>query len=218
MQNIFVEIEKWMDSYLLQICMALMATVLTLYDDDIIIVFKKRLRNQTFMVRVTVFVLMCAIVFGVLTVVGAELLVKFLRPLGVGYWLIILVGAFIIVGIAELRKNYIIESNENFIPATRKKFELDHDQLTPHEDVRLLAWIKDRRKKGKEVTLKEECYFLLEPEEDSDFEHYLFNSSDDEFLEKLPYFASLMNDEDFNQMFQKIPNRIGKLRREGKLR
>jgi cytochrome c biogenesis protein CcdA len=108
MQELAANIKEWLDPWMLEICMAFMATVLTLYDDDITIVFKKRLKNHPFLVRVSVFVVLCAFVYGFLTVVGAKAMATvFSKAVPPIYWIPLIVAAFFVVGLLAERKKQI---------------------------------------------------------------------------------------------------------------
>ena len=108
MNEIGASIKDLLSPWMLEICMAFMATVLTLYDDDITIVFKKRLQNHPFLVRVSVFIVLCAFVYGFLTVVGASWMAKiFERVVPPIYWIPLILAAFFVVGLLAERKKQI---------------------------------------------------------------------------------------------------------------
>jgi len=88
-----------------QITTAMTGSLLVIFGDDVIRIVKNQVRHRHFIVRTIVFVLLCAFGFGMLAVFIAPGLANLLRYLGDRYVVLVVVGAFVWIGMmAERRK------------------------------------------------------------------------------------------------------------------
>ena len=97
---------NWMRNGLFSIAMAIVATLLTIYGGH----FNKAVRDLTkkypFMVRLMIFVCLCAFGYGLLTLLAAKLLCNMLGGLNNHALAPVVILIFIVIGfIAERKKN-----------------------------------------------------------------------------------------------------------------
>ncbi len=107
MTDVFVSFGNWLARYMHYISLAIVATLIFVYGADMNRFVKKHVRRKHFLVRLTVFVLVCAFGFGAATVFGVSVLNRAL--LGVRRALVGPVVLLIFLGIGFLaeRKNHM---------------------------------------------------------------------------------------------------------------
>ncbi len=93
--------------YLWQVSFAIVATLLVIYGADINGAVKKRIQRFNFVIRVMIFMLVCAFGYGFVTILLAKLLKECLDHLGGVYLAAVVCAFFFIVGILAERKRQI---------------------------------------------------------------------------------------------------------------
>lgn len=89
------------------ISMAMVATCLAVFGNDINGAIRKRIRNCNFFVRALIFVMVCAFGYGLFTVVLASILTGLLAEFGNILLAPAVVAVFVLVGILAERKKQI---------------------------------------------------------------------------------------------------------------
>ena len=87
--------------------MVQIATVLVIYSGEIDRYFRKILKPNPFLVRITGFILLNAFGYGGVTILGARPLRAFYLQMGPSIRVPVLFAAFIIIGIVAERKKHI---------------------------------------------------------------------------------------------------------------
>ena len=101
----FIRLSQWMDPYLIEVCMAQVATFLVIHSGELDKYFRKLLKPTPFLVRVTGFVLLNAFGYGIVTIFGARVLTSFYWQIGSSGRVPVIISVFILIGIlAERRK------------------------------------------------------------------------------------------------------------------
>jgi hypothetical protein len=93
--------------YLQQVALAIVATLLFIYGEDLNAVIKRSMQRYHFLVRVFIFMLVCAFGYGLLTIFLTMLVAQFLASLDATYLVPTILGFFFIVGILADRKKQI---------------------------------------------------------------------------------------------------------------
>ena len=97
----------WIRPYVGQIAVAIVATLLVIYGEDINAAIKKRLQKNHFLIRVLIFILVCAFGYGALSVLLTKLLTLFLDRLDSFQFVIVLTLFFFVMGILAEHKKHI---------------------------------------------------------------------------------------------------------------
>ena len=103
----FIKLSQWINPYLIELCMAQIGTFLVIHSGQLDKYFRKLLKPNPFLVRVTGFVLLNAFGYGVVTIFGARLLARFYLQIGGSVRVPVLFAVFILIGILAERKNQI---------------------------------------------------------------------------------------------------------------
>ena len=93
--------------YMHHVALAIVATILVIYGEDINAMIRAQIKQYNFFVRIFVFVLVCAFGYGMLTIFLTVLVRKFLAQLSPVYLISVLAGFFFILGILAERKKQI---------------------------------------------------------------------------------------------------------------
>lgn len=93
--------------YLQQVALAIVATLLFIYGEDLNALIKRQIQSYNFLIRVFIFMLVCAFGYGALTIGLTMVVARFLANLDSVYLIPILLGFFFIVGILAERKKQI---------------------------------------------------------------------------------------------------------------
>ncbi len=107
MVDILCGLSNFMKPHFVTIGVALTATVLILYGNDINRAVKTVLRRWHFMPRVLLFVAICSFGYGGATILGGTLFYNIIRQLSPAYQSPIIMLLFIGVGILAERKNHV---------------------------------------------------------------------------------------------------------------
>lgn len=107
MIEVLGKISQWLSGYYTEMSLMLMATILVVYGDIINKHVKQLLAPRHFLIRTTLFILLCAFGYGALTLYGAPFVLHIIKFLpwylqGVGF-----IGAFMLIGILAERRRYI---------------------------------------------------------------------------------------------------------------
>lgn len=105
--DFLVMLSSWVRPYLSEIGFAMMATLLVIYGNDITAVLKKQIGGLQFFVRLTVFILFCALGFALLANYLTPMLTDLLASTG-DVWLgVAVIGAFYVIGLLAQRRGAI---------------------------------------------------------------------------------------------------------------
>jgi hypothetical protein len=107
MAEIMASISKWMEPKMVYICLAIVATLLSIFSGDINGQVRKLLKGSHFMVRFGAFVLLCAFGYGMLTVFAASLLRQMLLGLDRVWMAPMVVLCFVVIGLLAERRNHV---------------------------------------------------------------------------------------------------------------
>lgn len=97
----------WIAAHLPTICTVVTTTLLVIFGDDINGFVKSRVQGHGFLVRTAVFAALCAVGYGLLTVVGAAAVRAALLYAGPEYLTWSVLAAFVIMGLLAERRNYM---------------------------------------------------------------------------------------------------------------
>ncbi|MCG5530922.1 DUF3392 domain-containing protein [Halorhodospira halochloris] len=97
----------WVNGYASEVALALVATLLVLYGDDINRTFARSVRPYPWIVRVISFVLMCAFGYGAITVLVTPLIAEAIVSIEARWVGLLTIIAFIAIGTLAERKRYI---------------------------------------------------------------------------------------------------------------
>jgi len=97
----------WLRPYQYQLALAFIATLLVLFGNDINRQIKKLLNGQHFIVRLVVFVLVCAFGYGLATVWLTSILAQQLAKIPNLYFMPVCLGVFILLGLYAQKQRQI---------------------------------------------------------------------------------------------------------------
>ena len=103
----FVKLAGLLQPYLFETCIAQVATLLVIYSGEIDRYFRKLLKPNPFIIRVTGFVLLNAFGYGLVAIGVGGLLKKFYEQIGSPVRVPMIFAVFIIIGIVAERKKHI---------------------------------------------------------------------------------------------------------------
>ena len=102
-----IESGQWFRPYQFQAAMAIIATLLVLFGHEINGWIKSLLKNQNFVIRSVIFVLVCAFGYGLATVWLTSLLSAQLVKIPNLYVLPLVIGIFIVLGMYAQKQKHI---------------------------------------------------------------------------------------------------------------
>jgi len=105
--ELFNDLGHWFRPYQYQSALAIIATVLVIFGNDINSAIKKLVVRQHFIVRTSVFILVCAFGYGLLTVWLTSLLAQQLAKLPDLYLLPVVFTVFFTLGIYAQKQRHI---------------------------------------------------------------------------------------------------------------
>lgn len=103
----FVKLAGLLQPYLFETCIAQVATVLVIYSGDTDRYFRKLLKPNPFIIRVTGFILLNAFGYGLVAIGVGGLLKQFYEQIGAPVRVPVIFAVFIIIGIVAERKKHI---------------------------------------------------------------------------------------------------------------
>jgi len=107
MNELLIESGQWFRPYQYQCALAIIATVLVIFGNDINQAIKQGVKKQHFLIRTLVFIFVCAIGYGLMTVWLTELLSAQLAKISNLYIVPIVVGVFIALGMYAQKQRHI---------------------------------------------------------------------------------------------------------------
>jgi len=107
MQEVLIQLGQSFRPYQYQCALAIVATVLVIFGNDINSAIKQLVRKQHFIVRTLVFVLVCAVGYGLVTVWLTELLSQQLAKIPSQYILPLVASIFIALGMYAQKQRHI---------------------------------------------------------------------------------------------------------------
>ncbi|MDO6427728.1 DUF3392 domain-containing protein [Thalassotalea sp. 1_MG-2023] len=107
MIELLTSLGQWFRPYQYQTALAIIATILVLFGNDINGALKHMIRKQHFVVRTLVFIVVCAFGYGLLTVWLTALLAKQLSSIPTVYIVPSVVLIFVVLGIYAQKQRHI---------------------------------------------------------------------------------------------------------------
>ncbi|WP_430460870.1 DUF3392 family protein [Thalassolituus sp. LLYu03] len=101
--SLITEFSAYVRPHTDDIALALIATLLVIFGDTINDLARHLVRRQPVWLRVLVFIALCTFGYGMLSVWLTPLLESYLRTLSAGVFLLVVGGAFVLVGILAER-------------------------------------------------------------------------------------------------------------------
>ena len=98
---------QWMRLYLPHIVMALVATLLIVYGENVNALVRRWIGGWNFFMRVFIFVLLCSFGYGLLATALSQMFLKMFQGINNLYLALVVVVIFIVVGILAEKKNQI---------------------------------------------------------------------------------------------------------------
>lgn len=105
--NLNLQLAQHMHSYLSDIALAIVATCLVVYGNNLNEMIKRIVSSWMFIVRVLSFILMCTFGYGLLTVWLQPLLETLLRYIDLPYLPIAILSIFCLLGVLAERKEHL---------------------------------------------------------------------------------------------------------------
>jgi undecaprenyl pyrophosphate phosphatase UppP len=105
--NLFNELGQWCRPYQYQVALAIIATLLVVFGNDINGSIKKMLSKQHFIVRIVIFILICTFGYGLLTVWLTNLLAAQLASIPTVYLAPTISGTFILLALYAQKQRHI---------------------------------------------------------------------------------------------------------------
>jgi hypothetical protein len=102
--GILLKLSAWMRPYLSQIATAMMVTLLVIYGSSVNRAVKKHISHHNFLIRLIVFVLLCAFGYGAVMALATPILAQYLSRLRGIYLSPVVILSFLFIGILAERK------------------------------------------------------------------------------------------------------------------
>lgn len=97
----------WMKSYLNEIVLSMVATLLVIYGNDIMLFFKKQIGGLKLFLRITLFVAFCAFGFAFLTSFLTPLMSQTIGQVDKLWLPFIVIASYYLIGLAAQKKGMI---------------------------------------------------------------------------------------------------------------
>lgn len=107
MTMIIRDFSRWLHGHLMYISVALIATLMSLFTDEMNRFFKRLTKGAHFVVRFSVYVIVRAFAYGMLTIWGASILTRMLGRVESILLPFIVIASFLLLGLVAERKNHI---------------------------------------------------------------------------------------------------------------
>ncbi|MFT5758614.1 MAG: putative membrane protein [Alteromonadaceae bacterium] len=107
MNELLIESGQWFRSYQYQSAMAIVATLLVIFGNDINLVVKRAVAKQHLLIRCLVFIFVCAFGYGLLTIWLTGLLAQQLAKIPSFYVMPSIVGVFILLALYAQKQKHI---------------------------------------------------------------------------------------------------------------
>lgn len=105
--NLNLQLAQSMATYLSDIALAIVATCLVVYGNNLNDMIKRIVSSWMFIIRVLAFILMCTFGYGLLTVWLQPLLEAVLRYVALPYLPVTILGVFCLLGVLAERKEHL---------------------------------------------------------------------------------------------------------------
>lgn len=100
-------LSEWMRDYLTPISMAIVATVLVIFGNDLNRWVRNMVRKFHFLIRLSVFILVCAFGYGLATIMLAKVLAELLGSISNYYLSLVVLAIFVILGLTAEKRNQL---------------------------------------------------------------------------------------------------------------
>ena len=107
MTELLIDIGQWFRGYQYQTAMAIVATVLVIFGNDINNAVRRLVAKQHFIIRCFTFIVVCAFGYGLLTVWLTRLLSQQLSQVPNSYVLPLIVAIFSVLGVYAQKRRHI---------------------------------------------------------------------------------------------------------------
>tara|TARA_R110002167_G_scaffold8646_1_gene39492 strand:- start:21353 stop:21676 length:324 start_codon:yes stop_codon:yes gene_type:complete len=107
MTELVINVGQWFRGYQYQTAMAIVATVLVIFGNDINNAVRKLVAKQHFIIRCITFIVVCAFGYGLLTVWLTRLLSQQLSQVPNSYVLPLIVAIFSVLGVYAQKRRHI---------------------------------------------------------------------------------------------------------------
>ena len=107
MSELLIESGQWFRVYQYQSAMAIVATLLVIFGNDINLIVKKAVAKQHLLVRCLVFILVCAFGYGLLTIWLTGLLAQQLAKIPSLYVLPTIISIFVLLALYAQKQRHI---------------------------------------------------------------------------------------------------------------
>lgn len=105
--DLLTSLGSWLKPYNAQVALAIVATLLVIYGDDLNRSFKRHFGKNPFLVRVSLFILLCTFGYGMLSVFITEGLQRLIARVPTHLIPLMVVAAFAALGILADRKKQV---------------------------------------------------------------------------------------------------------------
>ena len=107
MESVLLSLGQWAKPYSYQIALAVVASALVIYGNELNGIIKHMVRKQHFLVRTIVFVTVCFAGYGALTVLLTSFLSRQLVNVPALYFGPLVIGIFLVLGLVAERQKQI---------------------------------------------------------------------------------------------------------------
>lgn len=105
--DLILQLSAWMKSYLNEIVLSLVATLLVIYGNDIMNIVKQQIGSLKLFLRFTLFIVFCAFGFSFLTSVASPFIGKWIAMADPVFLPLIIVLLYYLVGYLAMRKGML---------------------------------------------------------------------------------------------------------------
>ena len=98
MNEIIGSINSWMRGQMPDLCMAIIATILVIYGNEINNVLKRHISQHPFYMRLLIFILVAAFGYGLATVLLTKVLIQFYGSMPTITMIVAMIGTFVLLG------------------------------------------------------------------------------------------------------------------------
>jgi len=105
--DVLLPLSVYGKTHLAMISNVITTALLVIYGDAINRAVKNRFRNNNFLIRTIVFVLLCSVGYGLLTIWITPTVQRLLVAFGDQYLALVIVGSFMAIGVMAERRKYM---------------------------------------------------------------------------------------------------------------
>ncbi|KXI29121.1 DUF3392 domain-containing protein [Paraglaciecola hydrolytica] len=107
LESVMLQLNQWMQPFLSEIALSILATILVIYGDVLNKQLKRMVSSYHFILRTIIFVLVCAFGYGLLTVFAAPFVKQLLLMIPYLYRGISIIAVFLLLGYLAEHRRYI---------------------------------------------------------------------------------------------------------------